>query len=83
MSAQFLEAFVSRVLHDLVRSDRIEIMPNSHDKIVKEVGAVLGKSGTGSSLISTFVTALISNPNVEELYAENDEIKEMIVDLGL
>ena len=57
MSAQFLEAFVSRVLHDLVRSDRIEIMPNSHARII--------------------------NPNVEELYAENDEIKEMIVDLGL
>ena len=83
MSAQFLEAFVSRVLHDLVRSDRIEIKPDSHDKIVKEVAAVLGKSGTGSSLISTFVAALIENAHVEELYAENDEIKELIVDLGL
>ncbi len=83
MSAQFLQAFVNRVLHELLKTEQIEIAPGSESKIVAEVGAVLGTARQGSSLISTLVAALIASPHVEELYADNDEIKDMIVDLGL
>jgi hypothetical protein len=38
-------------------------------------------AGQGESLVSTVVRALLEAPGVDELYADNDTIKDLITDM--
>ncbi len=81
MSSPFLLAFVEAVVGRLVQHDRIEIADGRQDEVVRVVAARLGSAGQGESLISTMSAALIACDAVEELWADDTELKELVTDL--
>lgn len=82
MGSPFLEGFTASVLRRLLEEGLIDIEPGTSDEVVAEVAAGLGKS-RDQSLVSLMVQAFIACESVVELYAEDEQLKALITDLGL
>lgn len=78
LSTPFLTAYAHRVVHRLVGAAAIEIEPESIDEVVAFVADYLASRPQGFSAISSTSKALIMCPNVVELFADDDEIKEIV-----
>ena len=78
MYGTFLERFMDRVLVSLEQAEEIELVEGQRDAVISQVAT----SSQGSQLIATLTAALISHPGVEELYIDDDTLKERIEDLG-
>lgn len=83
MASPFLVRFTEVVLGRLVTDGQLEIASGRHDAVVVFVAARLGAARQGDSLVSTFVAAVLASPDVDELFADNDTIKQLITDLPL
>ena len=81
MSSPFLVSFVQAVIHQLLDEERIEIEPGNTTVVVQAVASRLG-SASNQSLVSTLSTALIGCEQVEELYVDDVELKEIITSLS-
>lgn len=81
MSRTFLERFVDRVLAELETKGEIELAA-PRELVAVEVADSLASAGEGSQLIATLTRALLDSAHVEELYVDDDELKERIEDLG-
>lgn len=81
MSTPFLLQFSQLLIDRLVADDLIELGPAGKHAVVVHVAAHLASAQT-ASLISTVGAALLSSPDVDELYADDDTIKEIVGDLG-
>ncbi len=77
-----MERFVDRVLASLEAADEVELVDGQRDAVVRDVAALLARSGHGSQLIASLTNALIASQGVEELYIDDDALKERIEDLG-
>ena len=73
---------MDRVLVSLEQAEEIELVEGQRDAVISQVAGQLGTSSQGSQLIATLTAALISHPGVEELYIDDDTLKERIEDLG-
>lgn len=82
MSTPFLYRFSAALVSRLVVTQRLEVSPGAEDQVARFVAGVLGGAGEGASLISTLSGALLGCPQVEELYADEEELKELVSDLG-
>ena len=78
-----LDGFSVALVTQLVQTGRIEIAQGSLEQVTYFVANYLRKEGSGQSLISTTVQALLVCPEVEELFIDDAEMKELITDLGL
>lgn len=83
VSTPFLYRFSLIVVGRLVERRRLEVVAGHEEHVVRFVADALTEAREGSSLLSTLTRALLSSPDVEELYADEDELKELINDLGL
>lgn len=81
MSSPFLRRFVEQVLNSLEARDGIEIAPGRRVELVVEVSGALGTAGEGKQLVASLSRALLASELVEELYLDDDELKELIGDL--
>ncbi|MEZ4318260.1 MAG: hypothetical protein R3F61_12190 [Myxococcota bacterium] len=81
MSSPFLVAFVEAVVGRLLDRGDLEIADGETDAVVHAVAARLGTAGQGESLVSTLSKALLACEAVEELYADDMDLKELITDL--
>jgi hypothetical protein len=81
MSSPFLLGFVEAVVGRLVTDDRIEIRAGGEAEVVRVIAARLATATQGESLISTLSSALIACEFVEELYADDAELKDLVTDL--
>ena len=79
----FLVRVVEQVLARLVEHGQIEIEAGSEARVVHEVADALGGLSHGHSLISSLSRALLSCEAVEELYADDEELKTLIGVLGV
>ena len=83
MSTRFLLGFSNALVHELVAHGHIELTgADRQPAVVEFVAAYLHEHGKGFSLISTTSKALIACPDVVELYADDDAIKDLVDDLG-
>ena len=83
MSVPFLARFVEQVLGRLMERGQIEIEAGSEARVIHEVAGALGGLGHGHSLISSLSRALLACDAVHELYADDDQLKMLISDLGV
>lgn len=83
VSTPFLYQFSVVVVRRLLEGDRLEVAAGQEDLVARFVADALADAKEGSSLVSTLTRALLASPDVEELYADEDELRELINDLGL
>ena len=78
----FLHRFATELVEALVRADQIEIAEGRRDEVVRDLALGLGDAREGSSLISSVNRVLLRHPGVDELFADDDDLKQLIEDLG-
>ena len=82
MSTPFMMRFAEQVVDRLVAEKLAEIAPGGRAAAVTFVAAFLATSAQGGSLISGLEQALLKCPEVLELYADVDRLKQLVDDLG-
>ena len=80
MSTPFLTRFARAVVSRLVDQGRLELVDASPEPTVAHLAAQLGQA-RNRSLISTITNALVMSPHVEELYADDVEVKAIVDEL--
>ncbi len=78
-----LDGFAAAVVRQLLATGRMEVSPGARAQVVLFVANYLRKEGAGRSLVSATIQALLLCSEVEEVYADDAELKELITDLGL
>jgi hypothetical protein len=78
MSTPFLIDFSTSLVAALLRDELLEVTPGSERAVVAFLADWLARNGKGRSLISLAAQGLLASPDVEELYADNDRIKDVI-----
>ena len=82
MSTPFLTAFALGITTRLVQADQLVIAPGRFDDVVTYLAADLAQPKEGRSLISTVSAALIRCQHVVDLFADDQTIKQHVVDMG-
>ena len=82
MSTPFLWGFTEVLVAKLIELSLLDIVEGQQSQVVGFVAEYLNTSARGGSVISSFSTALIRCPFVNELYADDLQIKEIIDDLA-
>ena len=77
----FLMNFASAVIFHLQQQGLLELCGNE-TRAVTFVANYLGTIARGGSLISSLTAALIACPEVEELYADDEQLKQILQDLA-
>ena len=81
MATPFLLSFTESVLVTLQATGDVEIHAGERDRVVEFVAGRLAGAGQGESLVSAFASALLACPAVEEVYVDNERLKQVITDL--
>jgi hypothetical protein len=69
---------VARALHDLLANDRLVLADGATEQaLVVEVLARFRNAPASAQLAPFLVEVLVASPLVDELYADNDELKEL------
>ena len=82
MASPFLERFVEQVVGTLIQHEQIEIVSGQERRVCRDVGTRLASLGEGFGAISSLSKALLEHPAVVELYANDEELKEIVGGLG-
>lgn len=82
MTTPFLAAFAESVLGRLSASHLVELAPGGTDRAVLFVANWLGTEARGGSLLSGLEAALLACPEVVELHADLDDLKQIVEALG-
>lgn len=82
MTTPFLTTFSERVLARLMTDRLITIDEAAVDRVVLFVANWLGSREPGSSLISSLEAALLACTEVDEVFADLDDLKSVVDDLG-
>lgn len=83
MSTPFLTGFASAVVARLVQTEQLEIVAGSEAAVAEFLAARLFAARDGAQLITTTGKALLAAPDVEELWADDDEIKQVVQELHM
>ena len=81
MTTPFMMRFAEGVVDRLTADHLAEIAPGGRARVVTFVADFLATSAQGGSLISGLEQALLGCPEVLELYADLDRLKQLVDDL--
>ena len=81
MSTPFLMSFSMALVARLERERLLELALGQRERVVIYVANYLDTIARGGSLLSNVEAALLACPEVEELYADIDELKRIVEDL--
>lgn len=81
MSTPFLTGFANALVVTLLERDLLEVQAEQGGRVVRYLADHLGTHARGGSLLSNVEAALLSCPEVEELYADIDSLKVVVEDL--
>ena len=73
---------VDRVVYGLRQAGQLEMAAENHEAVVQFCAEHMAKATLGSQLVETLSIALLMCEHVEELFADNEEIKTMITAVG-
>lgn len=71
---------VERVLHRLVSEGAVDIAPGREAAVLAHCIQCLAEAPPGNQLVDTLAKALLSAPDVGELYATNEMLKDFITE---
>ena len=71
---------VGHVLHRLVAEGAVEIAPGREDAVLAHCIDFLAAAPPGNQLVDTLAKALLTAPDVAELYATNEMLKDFITE---
>lgn len=77
-----LQHTVSSVVRGLRQAGQLEMDAANHDAVVQFCALHMANATLGSQLVETLSVALVMCEHVEELYADNEEIKALITAVG-
>lgn len=80
MSTPFLLGFTESIVTTLVARDEL-LLAGDPREVVRFVSERLATSGEGTSLISTLAAALVACPAVDELFADDERLKELVTEM--
>lgn len=80
--SSYLRGFASALLPRLIEAGHLEIEPDSLERVVAFVGDALASQREGRQALTVLIEALVRCPDVVELYADDDELREAVNDLG-
>lgn len=76
--SDFLTGFAARLLAALLEAELIEIEPGSEAAVVAFVAGELAGAGQGAQAIASTARALVRCPQVVELFADDETLKDVI-----
>ena len=74
----YISKFSAQMVARLRAADLLEIEPDTDAAVVKFVAERLISIGKGGQLFASFTKALFACPYVIELYADDEELKEIV-----
>ena len=77
-----LSATVEFVLGTLQARDLIVISPSEDSDLVLYCAQTLADKALGAQLVDSLVDAILSHETVDELFATNDQIRDIITEFG-
>ena len=80
MTSSFLLNFSSKLITRLDDEGHVQLSA-PREEVIQFVAGHLGGLSEGRSLISELVNALLSCPGIEELYADDETLKQCLEDL--
>lgn len=81
MSTPFLMGFAEALVARLLEERELEVKPGKGEAVAAFLARGLAESREGESLISLTSRVLVKCDDVEELWADNDRLKEIVQDL--
>jgi len=81
VSTPFLAAYAHAIVQSLVASDLLLLSGDPH-QVAAYVAADLARDSPARSVVASTAAALIACPDVEELFADDDDIKAIMDDMG-
>ena len=78
MSTPFLVGFAQAVVTTLLAEKLLDVEPGGEVRVVLFVANHLGTVAQGGSLLSALEKALLTCPEVRELYADLDTLKVVV-----
>lgn len=81
MSTPFLRGFATSIVDALLSEDALVVTEGKELAVVEHVAKKLA-SAKNQSLISSLSAALLDAPDVDELYADDKQIKLLVESLG-
>ena len=82
MATPFLMQFSVRLVQVLLEQQHLEVAPGSEMRVAEHIAATLHGSNM-QSLVSLVIQSLERCPEVEEFYIGNEELKDLVTDLGV
>ena len=82
MVSPLLQQTVAYVVGRLVSESLLELRGDAAEEVVEAVVNALSNAEPGAQLVSTMTKALLGCPAVEELYATNQQLKDLITEFG-
>lgn len=80
--SDLLNAFAHRLVLELVAAERIAVAPSDVPAVIAQLRERLTVQREGQSLINAVSTALLAIPEVDEVWADDDELRERINEMG-
>lgn len=81
MSTPFLLAYATGIIDRLVARDLLLLQPDGRDAAIEALAASLAAVKRGSILSST-TAGLLKAPTVEELFADDDDLRDILDEMG-
>jgi len=81
MSTPFLFGFSAALVDRLVAEGLLVLADGGRDRVVVYLGNYLGQVARGGSLLSSVDKALLTCPEVEELFVDVEGLKPIVEDL--
>lgn len=82
MATAFLLGFSGAVVDRLLAQEQLQLAQGATSSEVSAwVAEFLGTRDQGASLISSLARAFVACPGVEELYADDDDLRELVNDV--
>ncbi len=81
MSTPFLLGFAEALVARLLKEREIEVRPGSGEAVAAFLARGLAEASEGKSLISLTSQVLLQCDDVEELWADDERLKEIVQDL--
>jgi len=82
LTTPFLMQFSVRLVQVLLQREHLEVTPGSQMRVAQHIAATLHGSSL-QSLVSLVIKSLERCDDVEEFYISNEELKDLVTDLGV
>ena len=78
MTVSFLQGYARVLVHELIQRELLEVVPGRHEAVVVFVAEYMAEHGQNRSAISLTGQALLACPDVDELYADDEALKDAV-----